>query len=291
MQYLVSVENNSYFYWQLELLIESFLMHGLQDNLLITMAENEEPKLRQYSKNLVKYCKKIIHPNVGKEKDFLQANRIYAIRQAFYAGDIDLPFSVIHADMVLKNPIENYNKQTDIVLNNYSLSDSKLSIDFIENQGILDRLVDEKIIDNEAKEELKKLPFAMPIIFNESLDREFLLKFFDKLTINLQDLITTKKQQKEFPIERTCWMQTLMESVGFYSISSSFLSTELMNTDNLDAPFIHYKYGIPPIFNKKFFKFEHGKYFEGPFELLLEYNPTSNTDFVQEVIKSYLKRK
>ena len=49
MQYFVSAENSSYFYWQLELLIESFLMQGMEKDLVIGLAENEDQKIRGYS--------------------------------------------------------------------------------------------------------------------------------------------------------------------------------------------------------------------------------------------------
>jgi hypothetical protein len=289
MQYLVSVENSNYFYWQLELLIESFLMQGLEDSLVIAMAENEDPKLKGYSKNLVKYGKKIIHTNVGKEKDFLPANRFYAIRNLFETGEIELPFTVIHSDMILKNPIDKYNKDANIVMNNYGNTKNYLVSKYIEDSGLKQKLIDSGSLKEESADEvIENFPYSMPIIFNESLDKEFLSKFLDKLIINLEELVKTKTSS--FPIEKTCWVYTFLESIGFYSASDSFLTCELMHSEDLDVPFIHYKNGIPPVFNKKFFKFEHGRYFEGPYEALMDHNNTENTRYLQQVIKSYVKR-
>lgn len=284
MKYLVSIENTNYFYWQTELLIESFLMNGIQDDLVIAIANNDSPKIKGYSKNLVKHKNKILHENVGLEKECPVANRVYAIRNLFLTEQIELPFTVIHADMIMKNPIDKYNKDTEIVMNNYGMEINKLTNSYIENIGLKQQLLDEEKI---TEKEIDEFPFCMPIIFNENLDKEFFLKFLDKLVINLEDVC----KKKNFPVEQTCWTQTLLESYGFYSATGSFLTCELMHSEDFDVPFIHYNNGIPPIFNKKFFKFDKGKYYvDGPYENLLENNINENTEYVRQVIRSYMKR-
>lgn len=291
MQYLVSVENSNYFYWQLELLIESFLMQGIQDDLVISMAENDDPKMSGYSKNLVKYGKKIIHLNVGKDRDFLPANRFYSLFKLLESGDLELPFCVIHSDMILKNPIEKYNDpESNFVLNNSDVVKNFLTLDYIRETALRERLISDEILTEENADNLiDNFPYSMPIIFNENLSKDFLLRFFEKLVVNLEELIKTKNS-KTFPIEKTCWTYTFLESMGKYSATGKPLSCDLMNAESLDVAFIHYKNGIPPVFNKKFFKFEKGRYMEGPYEILLQNNPTENTDYLHQVIRSYLRR-
>jgi len=286
MKYLVSVENTSYFYWQLELLIESFLMHGLQDDLIICFAENESPKIGGYSKNLIKYGKKIIHENIGREKNFLPANRFYAIRNMVSTGGLEPPFTIIHSDMILKNPIDKYNQEYDVIINNYGVNKNSETIDYIEQTGLKQKLLEREGIEEDY---INSFPFSMPMIFNESINKEFLNNFFEKLIINLEELIKTKPSS--FPIEKTCWTYTFLESLGFYTASGAFLTTELIHEEDLDAPFIHYKRGIPPIFNKKSFKFEDAtRYQTGPYECFLENSNTPNSNYVCNVIKSYLRK-
>lgn len=291
MQYLVSVENSNYFYWQIELLIESFLMHGLQDNLVIAMADNDDPKISSYSKNLVKYCKKIIHPNFGKEKEYLPANRFYSLYKLFELGEIQTPFCIIHADMIMKNPIDKYNdKNYNFIINNNDVYKNYLTIDYIKESGIKDLLSkDENLTGIDLDDSIENFPYSMPIIFNENLDKDFLNKFFQRLVMNL-DLLLKTKNSKTFPIEKTCWTHTFLESMGKYNATGKFLSCDLMSLESFDVPFIHYKNGIPPVFNKKFFKFEKGRYAEGPYDVILQNNPTENTDYLHQVIKSYLRR-
>ena len=105
MQYFVSAENSSYFYWQLELLIESFLMQGIEHDLVIGLADNDEQKIRGFSFNLVRHKKKFMIPNEGRALGYLPLNRINSIRYALAYDVLRFPFVMIHADMVLKKQI------------------------------------------------------------------------------------------------------------------------------------------------------------------------------------------
>ena len=81
MKYFVSIENTSYFYWQIELLIQSFKMHGLENDLIISIADNQIPKNNMYFKNLIKHKNLYSHENVGKERNYLPLNRIYSLEK------------------------------------------------------------------------------------------------------------------------------------------------------------------------------------------------------------------
>jgi hypothetical protein len=49
---------------------------------------------------------------------------------------------------------------------------------------------------------------------------------------------------------------------------------------------------VPPVFNKKFYQFNNGSFYssQGPYETLMEHNPTVNTNYLQQVIRSYKRR-
>ena len=287
MQYLVSIENTSYYYWQTEILIESFIMHGLEDNLILCVADNNSPKIRGYYKNILNHNKKIIHENFGQQKGNLIANRFFSIRNSIKSGIVTPPFTIIHSDMILKNPIEKYNKQTNIVMNNYGVIKNSETCSYIEKIGLKSKLLEQKSL---SENEIENFPFSMPIVFNANIGSEFLDKFFDKLLINLESLLK-EEHSPNFPIEKTCWIQTMLESMGFYSASSSFLTCELNHQEDVDVPFIHYKNGLMPIFHKKFFKFDSEfRTSMGPYETLAECNTNPNVDYVNKVIQSYLNK-
>lgn len=289
MQYFVSAENSSYFYWQLELLIESFLMQGMEKDLVIALAENDSHKLRGYSSNIVKYGNKFIHNNEGRKLDYLPLNRVNSIRYALAYKILEFPFVLIHADMLLRNPIklQKEDEEFGIIVNNYE------EITEAEREGIreainpeLRQLAEERGVEFESLPEVPAL--SAPIIFNKSC--EYMSDaFFSKLQINLLNLL--EKKGKEFPCERAAWEQTLIESFQHCSIKGSFMAAPLLYEDE-NLNFLHYKTGIPPVFHKKFYKFEHGTFFsgQGPYETILEHNPTINTNYMHQIIRSYNRR-
>ena len=289
MQYLVSAENSSYFYWQLELLIESFVMQGLGKDLVIGLAENESQKIRGFSSNLVRYSNKFIHTNEGRDNGYLPLNRVAAIRYALARGILKFPFVLIHADMILRNPISLGEQDNDygIIINNYEeISSAEEKTIKEEISGDLNTLAEERKV---STEELPNIPFfAFPVVFNSSF--EYISEtFFAKLQVNMMEIFS--RRGESFPCERAAWELTLAETFQHCSIKGKFLAAPLMFEDE-NMNFIHYKNGIPPVFHKKFYKYESGVYYnnQGPYETILEHNPTANTNYLHQVIRSYNRK-
>lgn len=289
MQYFVSAENSSYFYWQLELLIESFIAQGMEKDLVIGLAENDSQKIRGFSSNLVKHGFKFIHPNEGRESGCLQINRPASIRYAIANKVLKFPFCLIHADMLMRSPISlsEEDKNCGVIINNYE-----------ETSDITNKIIKEEIAPNLKKlaeergvevDELPNIPFfSAPVIFNKPF--EFISEtFFAKLQANMLDIFS--RRGSSFPCERAAWELTLAESFQHCVIKGSFLAAPLMFEDE-NMNFIHYKNGIPPVFHKKFYKYEDGVYYlsQGPYEVMLEHNTTINTSYLHQLIRSYNKR-
>lgn len=271
MQYFVSAENTSYYYWQLELLIESFKMHGLENDLYIFLAENDTPKIKGFSKNLISHKKRFQHENFGRENGCLSLNRPYALFKAIGGGYLKPPFAIIHADMILKKPIEDEDITDDVVVDSFA---SPANYDV------------QKDIDIILKAKgLELSPFRIPtfgvMIFNSYVDE----KFWPLLIEKIKNFSAEKDVR--FPAEYAAWELALFELLGYYRISGRILTSSLL--DNLDANLIHYKYGIPPFFNKKYF-LDNNKILTSrinPHEAMIEHNSTSNTNYLQRVVNSY----
>jgi hypothetical protein len=289
MQYFVSAENSSYFYWQLELLIESFVMQGLEKDLVIGLAENEEQKIRGYSSNLVKYGNKFMIPNEGRERGYPPLNRINSIRYALAYGTLKLPFVMIHADMILKNPISlsEDDEQYGVIVNNFDeFSESENNLVGEELDSMAKNLSEERKVDTK---DVTRIPYiSAPVVFNTPM--EYMSDpFFSKVQAYEDRLVSEK--DREFPCERAAWEMSLMESFQHFAIKGKFMAAPMVyGGENIN--FIHYKSGIPPVFHKKYFKYDQGTYYAsmGPYEILMDHNPTANTNYVQQVIRSYNKR-
>ena len=287
MQYFVSAENSSYFYWQLELLIESFIMQGLENDLVIGLAENNDQKIRGYSSNLVRYGNKFMHQNEGRDADYLPLNRVHAIRYALAYKLIKFPFAIIH--IILKNPIKLSNEDEDygIIINNFEeISEGETKNIKEEIAPSIAKLAE----DRKAKiEDLPKIPFfSAPIVFTEKMEY-FADTFFTRLQFNMLEIL--KNKGEKFPCERAAWELTLTESFQHCVMKGKFMAASMMH-DGDNVNFIHYKSGIPPVFHKKFYEYNQGIYYagSGPYETILEHNPTTSTAFVHQVIKSRNKR-
>ena len=288
MQYFVSAENSSYFYWQLELLIESFIMQGLEKSLVIALAENDDQKIMGYSYNLVKHEKKFMMSNEGRQVGYLPINRINAIRNLLDHGVLELPFAIIHADMILRTPLQlsEQEEQCGLVMNNFNESEQDDARVKEETDPMAERIAEEKEI---GSKDMPRIPFfSYPAVFNKPM--EYVAEpFFSNVHMYESKLLTDRGPG--FPCERCAWEMGVTECFQHFSVSGKLMSVPMMY-DGEATNFIHYKSGIPPVFHKKYFKYENGNYFSaaGPYETIMEHNPTQNTNYVHQVIRSYNRR-
>lgn len=289
MQYFVSAENTTYFYWQLELLIESFFMNNMGGDLLVAFAENDSQKILGFSSNLLRLNGKFVHPNEGREIGYLPINRVSSIRYALAYKALKFPFALIHSDMVMRKPIDDPTEDMpSVTLNNFDDHlDAEERLVKEEIRENLASLAEERGVDMEA---LPSVPFlSMPMVFNKSFEN-IAEVFFAKLQTNMISIL--KNKGASFPCEKAAWELTLAESFQHCSIAGRFMSAPMLFDS--DAPnFIHYRSGIPPVFHKKFYRYENAVYLtgQGPYDTLMEHNPTVGTDYVQSVVRSYVKRR
>lgn len=277
MQYFVSIENTSYFYWQIELLIESLLRKKLTEKLVIGIAENNDQKITGYSSNLIQYGVKFIHPNEGAEKGHKPLNRPAAIIQALQNGLLKLPFTLLHSDMVMMMPITDPKEDMSI----HFETTEKTEFD-LELEPLIEEIADKRGIPR--KEMPEKLPFEGPIVFKSNIDIKVFQRVY-QITLNLLE-----KFGPNFPCEKAAWTLTFYESLGQYTLAGAHLACNLLTYDP-HTNFVHYTHGLPPVFNKRFYKFENLNFGSDPYRHLLDNNPTATTDFLQSIIKSYRKIK
>lgn len=285
MQYFVSAENTTYFYWQLELLIESFNMLGIGDSLVVAMAENDSQKVVGFSANIVRHRNKFVHQNEGRESGYLPLNRVASLRYALANGILEFPFTLVHADMVIRSPVSDPDDDIPtVVLNNLDESAESDAGPVGEevSAGVL-RLSEERGV---PAGEIPTVPFfSPPAVFSKSF-ASLSDVFFSRLQTNMMSIF--KRRGASFPCERAAWELTISESFQHCSVLGRFLSAPLL-FDSDEADFVHYRGGIPPVFHKKFFRYGDGVQLvgQGPYETMMEHNPSVGTDFLQRVLKSY----
>lgn len=94
MDYFVNIENTPYFHWQVDLLIESFKKHNLQDNLVIGMEIGKQEKsLPEFQQNLTNHSRKYAYENSAVGMYGLLEQRL-----------LQQPFMCLPPDCVLYKP-------------------------------------------------------------------------------------------------------------------------------------------------------------------------------------------
>ena len=112
MNYFTSIKNNYYFSWQIELLIESFKKHNIEDQLFISLDNNE---ILDNCKNLKNHKNIIVGNDYGGE-----LNKPCRLLEAIESNLVEFPVALIHPDMVLKRPL---NKFADDIICSVSIDE------------------------------------------------------------------------------------------------------------------------------------------------------------------------
>lgn len=270
MQYFVSIENTTYFYWQIELLIESFKMCGLEDKLVIGIAENNQPKFVAYSKNIVRHPHQFLHINQGEKHNYLPLNKPYAIVAALESGKLKSPFAVIHPDMVLRKPLEE--------------PDVNITFQNDPNVALMDKIKPQLQEMAEAgKFDIKLLPSNIPLGAT-MIFKDVKKEFFSRVAARM-GWYSTKYPEADWNLAKAAWLTTIYENLGTLKAKGMSLECRLIDNE-FPANLIHYRYGLPPAFSKKYYKGAI-RLDADPHEMLMAHNPTSATDFIQKVVQSY----
>ena len=271
MDYFVSIENTAYFHWQLGILIESFKVHNLEDRLVVAIAENDSPQYASFSKNVVNHKRFFIHPNFGRH-----LNCCKSVTAAFLNGVIETPFTLIHPDMVLVDPI----KPTDHnIIFNQSFNDPEI-ISRIEAD--VKTAVEAFGLSREDAPET--IPLGDVIVFNQ-------IDIGDLNTIQFRTEQLIGKYGEDWNVSKAGMILALYDLLSRnYRYRADILEGTLLD-DNL-ANFLHYKHGMPPVFSKLHYKYDTPQFMAGgafPMQSLLENNPTVGTNYLQSIIRAYLE--
>ena len=287
MEYFVSAEDTSYHHWQLELLIESFKLQGLQDKLVIGIAENNEQKSIDFSSNLKDFKRIFLHDNIGQKRGYLPINRPYSLLIAVSEGLIKPPFALIDPDMILVNPIPDPTENIQFQLK------PTFTCNFADqNHCPVKKYIKELLNAKNIKDEIDYwIPLGNVIVFKD-VPKEFFTR-----AVEWSEILEYERKQSTdkdwWFTERVAWIMTLLEFNGTLTYNGRYdLEMSLIDNNKINH-FIHYSQGLPPVFNKLMYRFQPPFNFAmgDLFSTLLENNPTTSTNYLQHVVRSYLNAK
>ena len=276
MQYFTSIDNTPYFHWQTELLIESFRMKGMQDDLYIGIGNPQAHGLPKLTTNLRS------HPN----KFFFEAysghpalSRIYAATLAVMNGAIEAPFALIDCDTVLLKPLEG-SPEADIT---FHMAEEDETLKTALEPKIRQLCKDYKI----NRDAIGWLPVGHTIVFNK-IEETMLFR-----ALQWGERIV-QEEGDDLDVERAAWIMAFHDYLLKSKLDARFYEATLLH-HNIEASLIHYDHGLPPDFVKKNFTYKDGAIGflaagGDPYNAILKSNPTSMTNALQTVVKSYLGR-
>jgi hypothetical protein len=283
MNYIVSAENTPYYHWQLELLIESFKQHNLQDDLLVCLSGEKIAVHPMYTRNTTNHKRIKIKENIGKKRGYSHLNTLYDLYWAVSQNWINQPFIQIPASSVLYHlpKIEFSTKYPEII---YSPTAFFRFENAEENVGPFWEIL------GKPKEYYQEywIPLGNFIVWNQ-IPKELFLKSI---------IIAEKLALFQILSNKPIWDQTAKLAIAsIISEEKEFICLkrdENLSINMLDfknAPFIDYEHGMPPVFNKKLFKFDPPKYISlgEPFTALKENPSTPPAYFMSELAITSLK--
>lgn len=278
MDYFVSIENNNYCYWQIELLIQSFKRLGIQDQLLVAIAAKDEPKYPVFTTNIIEHQRKFQHENVGRKQGYLALNRPYSLVTALSSGFLKQPFALIHMDMVLTYPMQ--------APPSHSVGFDHEAVESVIREKVqpyVKLLLDAKGLTEEA---IQPLPVGSVMTF-DNIPTHFFNRVYQR-TLQLM-----KETDTDWDVEKGAWLLSLYEHLGLFNYNTAQYSGS-MKRNNLNGSFIHYKHGHLPQFNKIYFKFDPEMpisiYGTDPYQSILNVEtPLLATLYLQDMVREHKK--
>jgi len=282
MEYLVSAENTPYQQWQLELLIESFKYHNCEKDLLVCLAESDTPIHSLFWRNIASHERIQAHENIGKVRGYKELNALYDLSWAVQNKWITQPFTYIPTDVVLKNKL-NIPLQSEFSEIVFSPSPFFTLESAEEAVGPFWEVTNKKKADYETS----WVPLGPIMIFNKIPE-----ELFERAIVLAEKLALNQLLRKQPIWEHTttlAWAMNLSDFVGQIMLRGDYTLTMTM-LDSSNSPFVHYKHGLPPVFNKTMFQYTAPDFvsFGDPFEILAENFSTESAHFISELAKRSL---
>jgi hypothetical protein len=285
MNYFVSLINNSPAYqWQMELLIESFKKHHIEDNLYIAIAPEEFPYHYENNFNILRHQKIYGYENIGKKRGYEPLNSLYFLSWSISSGKIKQPFTLLQPDMILYEPFE------PSLAGGYAevlfMPDHEFSFEEAAEIGPFWEWF------SKSKDFYQEnwTPIGSLMAFSEMPQDFFynVVLYAEKLLI-MQ--VSNNKKVWKYTI-KLAWVLAFAEYAGKFVCRGDYsLVMPLLGSGN--SPFICYDKGIPPYFHNSMYISLPPDYFAlgNPIETLSKLAFSPNTYYVSQIAQDCLNKR
>lgn len=116
MDYFVNIEHTPYYQWQIELLIESFKQHKLEENLAVGLSFTSLSPKAEFCRNLFSHPRIYGSNNMGEVRGFDRLAGLYSISNLLRSEIVKQPFVLMEPDSVLYKPVTVSRKEVPHIL-------------------------------------------------------------------------------------------------------------------------------------------------------------------------------
>jgi hypothetical protein len=283
MEFFVGIENTDYCAWQIELLLESFHQHQIQDRLLVTNVASQTKPSQNFNFHLSKH-KRIYNIQKSKlDSKYSRLTVLLALYNSLKYNLIHQPFIYLQPSVVVSKPelVKEFKFDGDIL---YS-PDEHFNLEHYKQQipGFINYF---SHVNNINPSLFLKLGGV--IVFQNAP-----LSFFQNAIHICKKLIQIQIKSKQEVYEHTDKLAlslAVIQDLNKLKLSSLSLCTHLMS--NSDNVFLDYERGMPPMFVKSMFQFKPPLFAScgHPYEVINEHNPTATSLYLAKLARNLLKK-
>lgn len=284
MEYFVNSEQKAYDDWQIDLLIESFKRHGIDEKLTIACSETNGQRYNELY-NLAFHKNYFLYQSIGMKRGFLNLDQLYSLAWCMQNQKIGSRICVIKPCVLLKNK--------DFDLKIPDVETVSVSIDpfftFDNAKNMTGNFWENSTNDKEFYKR-NWIPIGN-VIFLNKIPYDFVLR-----TITIAENLIVNQIINKIPVwEETiklAWVLNTIDYLGRINIFASYDYTSSMSDFGVN-PFIDYQSGIPPVFNRSMFTFTPpvNMAFGDPIEVLSNCKISPNSAYMSELANSLIARR
>jgi hypothetical protein len=287
MQYFLYLDNEPYYQWQLDLMVQSFENQGCTDKLIVALTNKKDSQSLELYNTGIKKLKNInTFENIDEAKEVKGFNKFYSLYSSLFNDIIKESFFVLENDTVL------YRQPSEAVfLTNfpecvYSV-DPLFTLDFVK-ENIGDEFLE---IFNIKEEELKENWHSVSGCYGFSnIHIGFISMMIENMEkLALQQMLDNKEVWSETSKVALCI--SLFQNRSNMVIHGQYLTVPA-NSEGT-GNFISYKNGVGKNFYKSMFSYTPPMFmsFGNPFELLANSHQSENVFYISNLAKEYINQR
>jgi len=268
MNYFVCADNSPYFQWQLDLLLESFKLHGTDDLLLVALVPSSQAPQPLFCTNLRKHPRIMAAGDIGRLRGYERLTPIYAISSALKAGHLRQPFMIVRPDCVMFDPPSvKSEKVAKIVVQ----GDPLFTLDSVR----------ENIPNLHEYFGGKEWPTVGNIMYFDKIPPEF----FSRVSF-LTELLAYEQLKNGKNIwpdtDRAAWAVVISEMITQTHVQIVYTWEMPLVASGAKHNFISYEKGVPAHFSKPMFMFNPIS-FGDPYEILKSLPTKYHTEAIEYI--------